>query len=264
MDNAFLLRCQPISNYGGTSAMTNTLNIFSDKLGRAARFTNAGANYMEIDFGASVPLDTFALLATNAVFGDTVRWRLAATQAALTSGPVYDSGAVSLIASPEGWNDECIHRQSLHHITSGPVAARWARFDLVAANAGLTVGRFTAGKAWKPADTIDYGWEIEVIDRGSVEVSPLGVKSAQILPRRLMYRASWAWLTQAEARAASLALWLYAGATRPLMLCVDSSASDRHNLIGFGLLKNAYKTAQIATDGYAASVELESELQLFI
>lgn len=111
--------------------------------------SDPGEAWVEWQLPEATDLDTFAALNGVIDDGDTIRWRVAGSQAALTSAPTWDSTAL------EYWPDGVDPRDELVHslVTKAlPVTASFVRLDVaVAALAEVVLGNAVFGKAYQPA-----------------------------------------------------------------------------------------------------------------
>ena len=253
------LLCRPLpfnSVAVASGAISNVGNVGGDRLGRAALIPS-GISSFDVDLGASVSVDTFALLAGS--FGTSDSWSVvgAATQAGLTSTQLFNSGALTALASPEGLGR--VHRQALHVRTATSV--RWIRISVNVA-AAMPIGRVVIGKRFEPLEGRDYGWAQRVLDLGELQRSRQGLESAIIRGKVQEFSWRWSGLSRDEAENQALELMAYAGVTRDLLWCGDHTAANRHNLLGFGKMAEPAVTENYAEGWYNLDCQLQSRLIL--
>lgn len=264
MANPILCRPLPFTvlSQGNQTTAGPASNLNNDRLGRAWQCNGTSNCYAVIDLGSAQTIDTTALLASNANSGDTIRVRAAATSAALTGaappGSFLYNQVHNAVASSDG--NKRVHKNSLT-VFSG-VSARYWRIDVTTTNPAFAAGRLVIGASLQAADAQDYGWEIGVVDMGSIDDTQLGLDDIRIAAKVLQFNWTWSWLTEAEARGPLLDILTYAGRTRPILSCLDPAASDVHNLIGFGQLAEGVKAANYAANTYDAAFSLRSRLVL--
>jgi hypothetical protein len=262
MADAFL--CRPLSFLINAVSNQTTqgpaTNLINDRLGRVWQTT--GSAYVIVDLGTARSVDTVSLLATNAAIGDTIRVRAHNTLENLTgvtpSGPFLSDSTVPANASAEA--AKRIHRSSL----ARPLAttARYWRIDVTTSLSDFTAGRLVIGAGMTAADNVDLGWSFSVFDYGSTDYSRLGVDDTLIGAKVLSYKWKWSWFTEAEARGPLLDLMAYAGVTRPVLLCLDPSATDVHNVLAFGQMQQGIEAVNYVKDTYEAEFMLRSKLIL--
>lgn len=256
--------CRPlpftISAVGNETTVGPATNLNNDNLGRAWRTT--GSTYVIVDLGAATDVDTIALLATNAASGDTVRVRASNTLANLTgaapSGPFLVNSLVNAQASAEA--SKRVHRQSL--CRPGTINARYWRIDVTTSLGSFAAGRLVLGKALQASDGADYSWTFEVFDHGATEVTRIGQEDSLIGAKVMLYRWTWSWMNETEARGPLLDILSYAGITRPVLFCFDPAAADLHNTIAFGPMMEGVRQENYAQGYYQAEFALRSKLVL--
>lgn len=177
-------------------AVTRLQNFDPDRRYRSTTTTP----YIEGDFGAAKAVDVLCAGFLNAVSADTVRWRLATSQANLTAAPGYDSGAIS--AYPGGADLSSWARIHAWKITASTQTYRWFRIDFNFASnpAGyVDFGRLIVGTKIQFATPIDFGWQ------RTYPTSPVWTQdmAGGITPRPQAVKngvaVRWSWLTKAEA-----------------------------------------------------------------
>lgn len=240
--------------------INNEANATTDRLGRAVNFPAIGNHTLQFDLGSVKSIDTFSLLAGDFTAGDTVRWSGANTSNAATYGPfVFDTGALTALASPEGANR--VHRQHLHHL-SAPVSVRYVTLHLSFDHANAYFGRAVIGDAFTPEEPRDYGWEMRVVDMGALDRTQTGLEDILIRAKVLELSWTWAGLTKEESENVALDLLAYAGTTRDVLVCLDTLAANRHNLIGFGKMAEPVNSVNYAEGWYEMKVRQLSKLAL--
>lgn len=260
MDNAFL--CAPIpytvAGYSDQTAAGPATNVTNDRLGRVWQAApGSGAVVIYCEFPALTDIDTVAVLATNLEAASNYQLQYSSSPfSTFNAGLFHYENGVSL-ASADGINR--VHRQMLVH-TATPYSVRTLGIKIDSTQPYFTAGRIVIGKAFQPAENIDFGWDFGIVDRGSTETTELGITNAVIGSKVMQYRFAWAYETEAEARGAGLELGLYAGKTKPVLFCGDYAATDKHNLIGYGRLQEGARFNNFMFNGYASAFGIESDL----
>ena len=144
-------------------------NLQTQPPSEAWRGLDTAASFIEADLGAAQPVNLVALLHTNLGSAGTWRIRAAASQAALTAAPVYDSTVIA--AWPTSGLETWPLVNAVLWLGSSPQTLRWWRIDLAdAANPDgfLSAGRLFIADAWQPSRNLAYGWSIRWIDPSEV------------------------------------------------------------------------------------------------
>lgn len=120
--------------------------------------------YLTVDFGSATPVRLIWLGYTNASSEATWRIRAAATEAALTADPVYDSGTLSHWPAYDlsTWN-----RTHAVLMLQGAIAYRWWRIDVNNVNSPdnyYEAGRLYMSDPWTPTRGMDFGSTINMVD----------------------------------------------------------------------------------------------------
>lgn len=246
-----------------SSSVTNPANLTNDRLGRTASFTGTSGAYVALDLGASVPVDTFAVLASDAS-ADTITWRMRAyaSQADAIAGtsPTYTGPAVSAWASPEA--GKRVHRNSVQ-LDVAPVTARYWRISV---SHSIKIGRLVIGDRYTALDTMDIGFSHRVVDYGENKISATALESANVRPKVLEHNWAWTWLTEQEARGELLDLLAYAGQTKDVLCVLNPDADDLHNVIGYGRFAQVTDLINVAggsvANAWQAKFALRSRLIL--
>lgn len=264
MANALL--CSPYSftvlSSGNATTAGPASNLNNDRLGRVWQCSGTSSCYVVVDLGAAKTVDTVALLASNANSGDTVQVRAGATSGAVSgaspAGPFTANQTFNAVASSDG--NKRLHKAGMKNFTG--VSARYWRIDVTTTNTAFQAGRLMLGSSLAAADTLDYGWDFEVVDLGTIDDTTLGIDDIRIGAKVLAFDWTWSWLTETEARGSLLDVLAYGGRTRPVFVCLDPAASDLHNVIGFGQLVEGVKGTNYASNTYQAAFSLRSRLVL--
>lgn len=262
MAEAFLCRPLPFTINAVSIETTQgpASNLNNDRLGRVWQ-TTASA-YVILDLGAATLFDTVAVLASNASATDTFRVRASSTLGNLTgaspTGPFLCNLSQNIRASADA--SKRLHKSGL--CRPGDVTARYVRIDITTSLSDFTLGRVVIGDSMQASDNVDYGWNFEVFDYGSTDISRLGVDDTLLGAKVLNYQWTWSWMTEAEARGPLLDILAYAGATRDVLFCFDPAATDLHNTIAYGKLQPGIKSVNYVKDTYEAEFSLRSKLIL--
>ena len=169
---------------GDELATLPAANLLDPQPSSVWRTSGLAAAYLEIDLGATHGVNLVSLLFTNLGAGGTWRVRAAADQAALTAGPGYDSGTLSVWTpgadpTPYGYADAILW------LGGQQLAYRWWRVDLAdPANADgyIEAGRLYVADAWQPSMNVQPGYSIGFVDESVQRVSAAGTLHA--IPRR--------------------------------------------------------------------------------
>jgi hypothetical protein len=263
MGNAFLCRPLPfvVSAVSNETTAGPATNLQNDRLGRvwqAAPVSSRAVIYVDLPAGLT-EIDTVALLATNVAMNADWTVQLSGQPYANFAAGISYSVTTPAVASADGASRP--HRQCVRHLAT-PITARAACIIVDVAAGMLTAGRLVIGRSWNPAETLDFGWDFSVTDRGKSEASDLGLSSDRIGTKHQQFRWAWGFLTPTEARQTGLDLLAYAGRTRPVLFCADPEVADLHNVIGYGKLTEGGRIQQQFVDGYASSFQLDSDLIL--
>lgn len=175
---------------------------------KAALSTNADAtsSIMVFDMGAEYDVGLLTLSLTNIRAGATIRLRLAASEAGLTSAPTTDQ-TFDAWHSPDtpttnlGQNGRPIHMPQ--HICPFTVdGARWARIDVSDAgnpDGGIKIGYVGVWEVWQPANGIDYGNAVQLISGTVGQQSLGGVPYFDRRPNQRVFPFTTGWMEKEDA-----------------------------------------------------------------
>lgn len=247
----------------GSGGVTNPSNLGNERLGRTANFGSGGAAHVVFDLGAVMPIDTFAMLATDSG-GSGISWQMRAyasqANAIADTAPTYTGPANSSWASPEA--AKRIHRSSVQ-LADTPVSARYWR---VTTSADMRVGRFLIGDRYTALDTMDIGFSHRVVDYGENKISQTALETANVRPKVLEHSWAWTWLSEQEARGELLDILAFAGMTKDVLCVLNPDAADLHNVIGYGRLTQLTDLINVASgqqgNAWQAKFSLRSRLIL--
>lgn len=193
---------------------------------RVCRLLDLSAAWVQVDFGREIAVDVVATLYVLASSAARQRIRLAATAAALTTAPSYDSG-LQLISTAQPLE----HRGGAVHgpvVLPSRVIARYLRIDFTdtASTRGyLDIGALVAGPAYQPPNGYPLGWSIGLVDPSRRPRAEDG--EVKPLPRGpyLSGRFTVDWLSEDDALGPVMDIQQQCGTTRPVLVIRDSSAT---------------------------------------
>jgi len=146
-----LIRRSTVVGVGSQTAGAEASKLADDQPGRPWIATDVAQAWVEWQLPELTMLDTFAAL--NGVLDqvDTIRWRVAATQGALTAAPTWDS--TELPYWPAGVDPRAEVVQSL--VRTDAVAALYVRMDIgiVGGLQEVVLGNAAFGGAYRPTGT---------------------------------------------------------------------------------------------------------------
>jgi hypothetical protein len=245
----------PLPMTVASATATDAANLLNERLGRAASFTSG--QQVTFDLGSSQPINCAAILATDAA-SSGVTWRVELSNNAGMTPLVYDSGVVSIWASPEA--GKRVHRSGV--LSFAETSARYVRVTAASISGTLKVGRFMVANAFTPDEPRDFGWDQQIVDLGEARRSSTGLDDPAVRGKVMEFSWAWTGLTRAEANGLMMDLLAYAGTTRDVLVCLDTDAADRHNMIGYGKLTDKVPIINPANDWYEAKFALLSRLVL--
>lgn len=191
---------------GPEAANFPVANLFTAHPWERWRSAGLAGVHVEIDLGAapSPGINFLAAVSHNMSGAATWRWRAAASQAALTASPAWDSTAVSpwpVTGRPAGYS----HLDSYLWL-GGPGGAgaqshRWWRVDFSdAGNADgfIELGRIYVAAAWQPSRNVQYGWGAGWTDPSPRQRTLGGQLHAEELGRWRELRFQLRWLSEDE------------------------------------------------------------------
>lgn len=211
-------------------------NLQDIVLARVARSTDAttGSTYIVIDLGQAWPIRIMGVVGHNLGLTATQRWRAAASQAALTSSPAYDTGAVAVWRGTDtpdlnaGEDGLPIHRPVVLSIADTDQSYRWWRLDL--ADTGNAAGYVELGylmlwEAWQPTRNFSYGKSLG-IETGTIRQESIGLVETH--DRRASRRTEKFAIENLPPTDAKIALRIERerDLDRPLFWCPDPGAPD--------------------------------------
>lgn len=192
-----------------------------------ARWTSLTGMALVLDLGGAAEVDTVYLGAHNGTNAATVRIRAAASEAALTASPVYDSTALTINAATisEAW----AHLNALKLINPSQTL-QWWRFDFAdgANPAGyFELGRLALAKAFRPAVNFGWGSPSGYIDNGLVDETVGG----QMIPtpggRRRVWELLFNTLSEGEAWGDLFEFDRLRGLSRDLIFAMNPDETTR-------------------------------------
>lgn len=205
--------------------------------------------WLEMDLGASSPINLVSLIGTNASAAATWRIRTAATQAGLTGGsPDYDS-TVQLMwgaADLSTWD----RVNAFNFIAAGAPTSRWVRIDLsdpTNTDGYIAAGRLVVSKAFQPTRNLGYGWsvgfeddsEADTTDGGNTLVTPKG--------KRRVVDFELKWGTKADMLGEAFDIDRTRGTSRDIIVIPNPDSDTIHNEAIQGRMTNL---SAISNDAY--------------
>lgn len=177
----FLLATSVLSDAASltTSTAPATLpaaNLQTRAIQEVFRASDASAAYIVADLGEAKDFNLVALLGHTGSSRSYARVRAAASEAALTAAPVYDSGNAPFRSHQSGYDagwasgvsDEEYGALATNHfldfIPAG-LSLQWVRIDFVDPNQTyVDVGRLYIANAFQPSTNMNYGESLGFID----------------------------------------------------------------------------------------------------
>lgn len=225
MARAFILssKLSDVSAISASSAVTNAVatNVLLARPRLYWRSTTSTPS-LEGDFGLTRTVDTLVVGFANAKLGDTLRLRLATSQANLTASPGYDSTPFAFW--PTG-GDLSAYSKVHRVFTFTDKSFRWWRVDFgFGSNSDgyAQAGRVMLGKRIEPAVSVGPQWSLGASE-GVAETTDLGgEESPRIMGSRRSMTVTWHDLTEAE-RESLYALILERGSAKDITLAIEPS-----------------------------------------
>lgn len=230
-----------------SSALAVT-NLQTMQPGKKWRSSSNAAQYITFDFGASSTLapNAAAIVCHNFTATTKVRYRFAASAAAVTAAPVVDTGTV------DAWIGGVIPTAPLWPsftslITwSNNTALRYGRVDISDAGGTLSyfqAGRLVVGRYWQPSINFDIGGTPLLFNTMDVQKrTPYGrlfTDQRATSPARAFELSIYA-LTKREAFDGIYELQRLRGAWGDVVCCLDpSETTDAHRFVMQGVFSKA-------------------------
>lgn len=211
-----------------TSASANAgapvLNLLRDDPASVARWDTGTSFSMTFNTGG-VPLDVIAMLGTLA--SQTATWRIrgAATLAATTSGPSYDSGTVRFRVSAN------VGRRAAYHAMQqlpSPVTLPWWRIDVEHAAPGFIARHLVVGKR-RASVNASKGVTNAMLDQGSMARTIFGTPNRVHGWRGRAVDFELSWLSETEYQTKWSDLSWRLGSTSPVLVVTNEKANDYLN-----------------------------------
>ena len=160
-------------------------------IARKWRSNGSASEFLTIDLGASVPVDTVALIGLNLTSDGTVRVRVSDMDTSAQAGEIYDSGDVGGAIDPR-WG-------MLVHLLPEALVGRYVRIDLSDPNAAyIEAGRLFVGRRWQFQYNFAFGWSRQYVDRSRKTESRGGQTFIDRDVRYRMANISFELITQAQ------------------------------------------------------------------
>ena len=221
---------------GPSAAALPVTNLQTMQPGQVWRATDLASVYVTADLGAAAAITLIALLSTNASSTGTWRARAAASAAAVTSSPAYDSGSVAL------WATAGLSNWPRTDAILMPAAAQTYRYWRIDVSDGSNpAGYFDAGRlylsaAWQPTINISFGWSLRWVDDSPIQRSvggqayPLRREPRRVLDCRLDF------LSEAEMYANAFEIDRRRGRARDVLAIRDpADTAHRQQQTVYGL-----------------------------
>jgi hypothetical protein len=198
------------------------------------RSTSVAAHDLDVDLGAMVAVNFFALVKCNFTTSASIRVRTADSQSNLSASPSYDSTALGF-TPPADYNN-----RGFYHYKSSPVTARWVRFtisDVGNADGYLEIGRLIVADAFVPSRNFDYGNGVGFIDPSTTNDS-LGAPIYVNERRRRKYLEYTGNFTKSEALGNVYNLDFRRGSAKDYLIILDvDDTTYIHQQSIYGLVK---------------------------
>jgi|GEM_PF-4727462 len=211
--------------------------------------------FIVLDMAVAIPAQAFALLWTNLRPTDTVRWRGAETEAALTSAPIWDSGVQPAFAG------SLLNDVPAKHVFTAAteVAARFWRVDISAPlhpDGYVQVGRLLLGRGLMLADDMDSAAGQTFYDDSLIDEGP-GYVDVEVYAPLPGWRCSFSWVPNAAYRQ-WLALVREIGQAVPVLFVPVPAEPERlQDTAVFGRLQRTEFRHPIY-DGWTVDIDIKS------
>lgn len=203
------------------------------------------------DFGSPILWGGTALVRSNAITSDTVRFGLSTEDPTGLTRDAYDSDTIPASVDPAFG--------MLVHFPLSPVVGQHLRIDLIQASPP-EAGRWFAGPVWFPTRAFAYGWRPLWRDESRHSVS-LG-QSIHI-DRKLRQRGfgfTLRGITEIEADEQVHEINRVAGTSRDILVCRNLAASNLGKATIWGMLAQPIAYPQEHPDFYAPEIELHERI----
>ncbi len=258
IEKPFFLRDQTagaqIPSSSAAISPTSAAFVLNNEPGLVWRTASLSA-FIVLDFGTPKAAQAFALLWTNLRPTDTVRWRGADTEAALTTTPILDSGA------QPAFSGALLNAVPAKHVftANSEVAARFWRIDISAPShpdAFIQVGRVLIGPGLTLADDMDLQAGQSWVDSSIIDEGPGYEDVEEYMPLPL-WRCSFSWIPNATYRQ-WISLVRDIGQARPVLFVpVPIEPNRLQDTAVFGRLQSTEFEHPIY-DGWTVQVQIKS------
>lgn len=183
-----------------------------------------------VDFGAQVTFQAVLLYATNLTSSATWRVRLSTVDATGVAGNAYTSATLNAGVSTE-WGRAL-------RIFPAPATGRYLLVDLTDTTLTfLEAGILRAMVAWNPSRGYKFGSLRSGRDWSKVPTGPNGQQWPLLGPVQRGVKFDLPLVSDAEWVSDGDALVRWAGTSRDVMVCLDSTATDLGRVTYYGLLE---------------------------
>lgn len=261
MANGFILEPLTGTATGQTTATGfSAANVMNDHMGLRWRSTAAASQYITIDLGANMPLDTAALFG---LAGIKATWRMRVMLATSAQGSGFGvgshwAGEWDSIASgrvlPVSGDGKALWMAP----AGAPATARYVRiaFDTLGTSA-LEIARIVIGKRIQLAHNFKYGAAFGVRPLGSLEFSTRGVLLRRKGKKLRGLGISYEDATRAEVETHILPLMERNGNDSPIVIVTDPEPDPQlMNRMYFGFLTGNLGTVWARPGGFQADFNL--------
>lgn len=232
-------------------------------VGRRWKGRLGDTEYIVADLGASVSVDSLALLGCQYVAADdtqanmtsaaVTRVRFSTADATGAAGDAYDSGSAAARIN-------AAYGALVKHLAA-PVTGRYLRFDLSQSSAtALLAGRVVAGLRSPFSINFSYGWGFGYSDLSRKTKSAGGQTFIERDDRFRVLTASFDFMSESNRYGFVLEVDRLNGISRDVMFIIDpeSAAPDRDTV--WGLLTDMSPPTQPHFEHYAKSYSIEERL----
>ncbi|WP_136419976.1 hypothetical protein [Herbaspirillum sp. ST 5-3] len=265
---------------GSWQASLPLANLQSRVFAKVARSTDAteASTTFTIDLGQERTIGVLGLVGHNISVDGTVRLRGAATQAELTTNPMYDSGYVN--GWPSGmvpldlleWEDNNFWLgtlspesragyQSPFTHTFSRTTTRWWEIDIsdtTNADGYLQIGRLFLADTWQPAYNMSYGLSLRYEDQSQIETSLGGVDYFDGKTKYRITRFDLDWLSDEEAYTRIVEMQRMLGISGELLIVPDpDDVTNMPRRAYVGRLKSIGELVHDRFGNYRTAVEVK-------
>ena len=247
---------------GSQLASLPVTNLQTDQPSEVWRTDGLDNAWVEADFGAATQINLASMLYTNLTSAATIQLRAAATQAALTAGPAYDSTAITAWLETSLGDWPFIH--SYIWLGAAPQSYRWWRIDLVdAANPDgyIQAGRLIVDDGLQAARNLQNGWSVTYVDPSPHHRATNGALWATPRDGARLISYAHGFLTEDEMYDKFFDVDRTRGTKKSVLVIRDPDALKHgHKQMVYGLVNRVRPIRSLGHVNYAKKIEIEEML----